>query len=66
MMGLVEELYLFPNPKSWGVRLRRVLAPIEKHDATLIHKRLAWLMRPVEEACSGYRDKTRFAVSARS
>lgn len=68
MIGLVDDLHLFPNsnPKSWGVRLRRVLAPLDKHDAGVLHKHLSRVMRPVEESRVGYLERTQFAVSASS
>lgn len=68
MIEIVPELHLFPNsdPKSWGVRLRRVLAPLDKHDAGVLHKKLSKVMRPLSESRVGYFEKTRFAVSARS
>ena len=68
MIGLVDQLNLFPdsNPKSWGVRLRRVLAPLDKHDAGVLHTKLARVMKPLADARMGYLDKTRYALSARS
>jgi len=68
MIQMVGDLHLFPgaDPKSWGVRLRRVLAPLDRHDASVLHKHLARAMRPVAETRPGYLDRTRFAVSARS
>jgi len=67
MIGIVGDLNLFlNNPKSWGVRLRRVLAPLDKHDAGVLHKQLAPVMRPVAEARPGYLDRTRFTMSAGS
>lgn len=67
MIDLVDDLHLFPpksSPKSWGVRLRRVLAPLDKHDAGVLHKQLARVMRPAEESRVGYLERTRFATSA--
>ncbi len=68
MIGVVNDLHLFPNanPKSWGVRLRRVLAPIDKHDAGVLHKQLSRVMRPVEQSRPGYLERTRFATPVRS
>lgn len=68
MIGLVDVLHLFAssNPKSWGARLRRVLAPLDQHDARVLHTRLARVMKPVAEARTGYLDKTRYAFTARS
>lgn len=68
MIGLVGDLHLFPssNPKSWGVRLRQVLAPLDKHDAGVLHTKLARVMKPLSDARTGYLDKTRYAPAARS
>ncbi|MGH9304663.1 MAG: hypothetical protein ACRDZ5_09660 [Acidimicrobiales bacterium] len=67
MIELVDELHLFPssNLKSWGVRLRRVLAPLDQHDARVLHTKLARVMRPLADARTAYLDKTRYALSAR-
>ena len=68
MREMVGELNLFPNTnsKSWGVRLRRVLAPIDKHDAGVLHKKLTRIMTSAADAKAGYLEKTRYAGSARS
>lgn len=66
MTGLVDQLNLFPDSKSWGVRLRRVLVPLDKHDAGLLHTKLARVMKPLTEARTGYLGKTRYALSAES
>lgn len=68
MIEMVDELNLFPSsdPKSWGVRLRRVLAPLDKHDAAVLHRKLTRGMKSLSEAKAGYLDRTRFAGSARS
>jgi hypothetical protein len=68
MIGIVSDLNLFrdANHKSWGVRLRRVLVPLDKHDAGVLHKQLARVIRPVAEARPRYLDRTRFAMAARS
>ncbi|MHB1447088.1 MAG: hypothetical protein ACYCTI_01740 [Acidimicrobiales bacterium] len=68
MNRCVDELHLFPssNPKSWGVRLRRVLVPLDQHDARVLHTKLAPVMRPLADVRVGYLDKTRYALPARS
>lgn len=68
MTELIEDMHLFPsaNPLSWGMRLRRVLVPLDKHDASLLHKKLARVMRPVADARIGYLANTRFALPANS
>ena len=68
MIGMVDDLHLFPNsdPKSWGVRLRRVLAPLDKHDAGVVHKKLSGVMKSPDKSRNGYLERTRFATSVRS
>ena len=68
MIGLVDSLHLFLNsdPKSWGVRLRRVLARLDKHDAGVLHKKLQPVMLAVNKSRDGYLERTRFALSASS
>ena len=43
---MLDKLHLFPDPKTWSVRLRQVLVPIDAHDATLLHGELASIMQP--------------------
>lgn len=66
MTGLVDDLHLLPDTKSWGVRLRRVLAPLDKHDVGVLHKKLQPLMRPINQSRGGYLERTRFALHAGS
>lgn len=63
MNDLVKDLHLFPNqgPKSWGVQLRRVLAPIDKHDANILHKKLERVVKPLSQTRSEYLSRTSFA-----
>jgi hypothetical protein len=61
LAALVEDLHMFPNPKGWMFRLRRVLVALDKHDAGLLHRKLAAKMLPVSEARNGYLERTRFA-----
>ncbi len=51
---LVDKLNIFPNPTAWAIRLRRVLAPLDKHDAGVLHQTLAPLMHPLSESKGGY------------
>jgi hypothetical protein len=51
---LVNAMHLFPDPKSWSVRLRQVLVPIDAHDADLLDSQLAGRMRPADQALAGY------------
>ena len=66
LFSLVDELNLFPNPtqKNWGIRLRRVLAPLDRHDAGVLHNALSRVIRPPSEARAGYLEGTRFATPA--
>jgi hypothetical protein len=54
MADLIDGLELFPNRKSWAIRLRRVLAPLNKHDAQVLHNALSRVMKPPQESRSGY------------
>jgi hypothetical protein len=51
---MVDKLNMFPNPRAWPIQLRRVLAPLDKHDAGVLHKSLAPLMHPLSESKGGY------------
>jgi hypothetical protein len=59
--ALVENLHMFPNPRGWMTRLRRVLVALDSHDAALLHRKLAPEMQPVGEHRDGYLVRTRFA-----
>lgn len=63
MTQLMAHMHLFrgADPKRWGVRLRRVLAPLDNHDASILHRRLLSVMGSVADARQGYLDRTRFA-----
>jgi hypothetical protein len=48
LADLVCKLNVFPDPRSWSARMRRVLVPLDPHDAELIRAELAALMLPPE------------------
>jgi hypothetical protein len=52
--AIVERLHLFGDGKSWGMRLRRVTVPIDKHDAGVLHGLLGPVMRAPSEARPSY------------
>lgn len=54
MGSVVEKLHLFPSPHAWGCRLRRVIVPLDKHDAGMVRRRLSRVVRPPEESLRGY------------
>jgi hypothetical protein len=62
LAAMVHELNVFPDPRSWGIRMRRVLVPLDTHDAELVHEELEPVMSAPEIHLAEY---TR-AVKARS
>lgn len=59
--GIVSTLHLFPDSGMWAIRLRRVLVPLDAHDAEILHRRLDKVIRPLRENREGYLAKTTFA-----
>jgi hypothetical protein len=51
---LVPDLHVFPDPKTWGVRLRRPLVPLDEHDASLLRRHLASRLEPLERHLDAY------------
>ncbi|WP_328976047.1 hypothetical protein [Streptomyces canus] len=51
----VDQLAVFPNPKTWSVRMRRATLPLPSSDAELILSKLRPLLSPYEDAVSAYR-----------
>ncbi len=51
---LVPELHVFPDTKSWSVRLRRALVPLDEHDAALLKRHLAPLLEPLDRHLDAY------------
>jgi hypothetical protein len=56
LADLVPRLEVFPDERSWSVRLRRPLLALTAKDARLIDKELVPLTRPVEETVDEYVD----------
>lgn len=54
MSGLVDELQLFPNKANWAGQLRRVIAPLNQHDAKIIHSRLSPNLKPLPAVRPAY------------
>jgi hypothetical protein len=55
LRDLVPQLAVFPDPKSWSVRLRRASLPLPPEDAELILRELGPHLKPYEEAVPAYR-----------
>ncbi len=45
----------FPDPRSWSIRMRRALVPLDAADARLIETELQPVVRPYKESVSSYR-----------
>jgi hypothetical protein len=63
---LVPELNVFPDKDAWSIRLRRVLVPLDRHDAAMLHRRLAHVMREPKDAISKYLQGTPFEETGRA
>lgn len=61
---LVGQLHLFPKPDSWSFRLRRVLIPLDEHDASLLHGKLKRVAGLPGDVIAGYLTETGFANPA--
>ncbi|MFI1068539.1 hypothetical protein [Streptomyces puniciscabiei] len=51
----VERLSVFPDPKSWSIRMRRASLPLPEADADLLRKELRPLLKPYAETVEAYR-----------
>jgi hypothetical protein len=51
---LVDDMNLFPSPRNWAIYIRRVLVPLDDHDAALVAARLAPLLGPPEANMANY------------
>jgi hypothetical protein len=51
---LVDQLDVFPDPRTWSFRLRRPLLALPKPDVALIARELRRVARPVEERLGDY------------
>ena len=58
LAAMVSELNVFPDPRSWPIRLRRVLVAVDVHDAELIYKEMAPVMHPLEVHRAEYTRQT--------
>ena len=55
LAALVSKLRTtFPDPGTWGIRLRRALVPLSERDAGVIELALEALVRPYAETASSY------------
>jgi hypothetical protein len=59
LRGMVSKLHVFPDPQTWSVRLRRVLVPLDAHDAAIVHSELAPLMKALLINRAGYLQRSR-------
>ncbi|MFD0773039.1 hypothetical protein ACFQZ2_03780 [Streptomonospora algeriensis] len=50
----VENLHMFPDPRSWSTRLRRSPVAVDDHDDAYITERLQRYVRPLAEAVEDY------------
>ena len=51
---LVPKLHAFPDGRTWNMRLRRPLVPVDKHDAALLKHRLNPLLEPLNRHLDAY------------
>ncbi|MGW1809157.1 hypothetical protein [Streptomyces sp. NPDC002078] len=51
----VHRLSVFPDPKSWSVRMRRPSLPLPEADADLLRSELRPLLKPYAETVEAYR-----------
>jgi hypothetical protein len=51
----VHRLEVFPDPKSWSVRLRRASLPLPPADAEMLRDELGPLLKPYAEVVGDYR-----------
>lgn len=51
---LVTDLHAFPDARTWGIRLRRPLVPLDKHDASVLRRHLTGRLQPLERHLNAY------------
>ncbi|WP_225877085.1 hypothetical protein [Streptomyces resistomycificus] len=51
----VHQLTVFPDPKSWNIRMRRASLPLPEADAALLRNELHPLLKPYAETVEAYR-----------
>jgi hypothetical protein len=56
LSSLVTELHVFPDARTWGMRLRRPLVPLDKHDALVLRRHLTTLLKPLDRRLADYLD----------
>jgi hypothetical protein len=54
LSSLVTELHVFPDARTWGMRLRRPVVPLDKHDASLLKRHLTALLEPPDRHLAAY------------
>jgi hypothetical protein len=64
LRDMVNRLHRFPDPQTWSAQLRRVLVPLDTHDATIVHSELAPLMKALPINRAGYLERSRFESEA--
>lgn len=53
---LVHALDVFPNPRSWAMKLRRTTLALPAQDAELLRRKLKPYLKPYAEAIAGYEE----------
>jgi hypothetical protein len=51
---IVQELHAFPDVRSWSVRLRRPLVPLDDHDTAVLKRQLTSLLQPLDRYLDAY------------
>ena len=64
LRDMVGRLHRFPDPQTWSAQLRRVLVPLDAHDAAIVHSELAPLMKALPLNRAGYLERSRFKSEA--
>jgi hypothetical protein len=57
LRDMVSKLHRFPDPQTWSAQLRRVLVPLDAHDAAIMHSELAPLMKALPINRAGYLER---------
>jgi hypothetical protein len=57
LRDMVSKLHRFPDPQTWSAQLRRVLVPLDAHDAAIVHNELAPLMNALPINRAGYLER---------
>jgi hypothetical protein len=59
LRDMVGRLHLLADARTWSARLRRVLVPLDVHDAGVVHSELVPLMQEPHVHLAGYLDLAR-------